>query len=587
MRSFLLVAVWLALLGAKVILPSTALAQASRGRLGDDPPAPAATAPSAAPATGGAGSLSGLVYFDANANGRPDAQERAVRNVQIDLTGPGYQESRKTIDNGTYEFTNLAPGRYVLAVRLPTGYGLSDGYDGEILVDGRSAQKDVNFGIARSDQLAALPPRPTRTPLPLVQSAPAVSSPAQPAPPFASASASSAGSSGSGASRLPPVATAPGQLASTPTPSGSGAGALAGSGTSSSGGSGLPPGRSSPSGSSAAGQDSPVRPPDPPLVPTPEPTAKPTATIVPTPTRTPLPVESQQAASERAQAALASPGQPRIGSQRSGEDVLLDVPFRTALDGTHYADTNSGSAAIGMALDAYGFNPTTPDLRALANVLGRSYDWNQPPAIFYLVRVAEQSGLRALGLYQGSRPAVWTIDDVRTRVRAGYPVLTMIRPPDASGPGEQGREHDILIVGVQNNNLIYHDPTYPDDRSGARRTMTPDQLNRAWAGSPESSQAAAFSLGKNELGLFAPVNDLVQAQQQVERPTPTPIASPEAQPALEFATPGPRPLEANQPATPPVEPSPSGGLPLHPLLLAFIVTAGVMFFKVTAKLLSD
>ena len=557
MRTSSLVAAWLALLGLIAFMPPAALA------------------------ANGSGSISGVVYFDANANGKPDAQERSVRNVQLDLAAPGYQESRKTTDNGTYEFTNLAAGRYTISIKLPTGYGLSDGYEGELFVNGQTPQKDINFGVARADQLAAMPPRPTRTPLPGASGSPSFSVPAQPAPPFGS-TAPPAAAPTSGPSRLPPVAAAPRQTTPTAAPSSSGAAAPSASGSSGP----SAPGRPSQGGPTGAVQDQATRMPEATALPTSEPTPRPTATIRPTPTRTPMPLDNQQAAAERAQAALASPSQPRTGSKRNGEDVLLDVPFRSALDGSHYADTNSGSAAIGMALDAYGFNAATPDLRSLANVLGRSYDWDQSPRLFYLVRVAEQSGLRGLGLYSGTRPAIWTIDDVRTRVRAGYPVLTMIRPPEASGPGELGRERYVLIIGVQNNTLIYHDPAFPDT-GGAQRTMTAEGLTKAWGGSPESGQAAAFSIGTNELGLFAAPEDLVQAQQQVERPTVTPTAGVEPQASLDFATPAPRPVETTTQPTLPTEPTPSSGLPIHPLLIAFIVTAGVMFFKITVKLFSD
>src|SRR5204862_4357694 len=81
----------------------------------------------AAQADQGRASLSGTVYFDANVNGRPDPQERAIRNVQLDLVGQGYRESRKSGENGAYEFNNLVAGQYVLSIKLPSGYGLSAG----------------------------------------------------------------------------------------------------------------------------------------------------------------------------------------------------------------------------------------------------------------------------------------------------------------------------------------------------------------------------------------------------------------------------------------------------------------------------
>src|SRR6185295_17985634 len=121
--------------------------------------------------------------------------------------------------------------------------------------------------------------------------------------------------------------------------------------------------------------------------------------------------EGLQVAAERARSALSAPVAPHLGSTREGQNVLLDVPFRSALDGSDYADTNSGTAAVAMALEAYGFNVPTADLRALANTLTRTYDVSQPPRIDTLVRVGEQVGLRGLGLFQGVRFTVWNVDN--------------------------------------------------------------------------------------------------------------------------------------------------------------------------------
>ena len=90
-----------------------------------------AALPSAALAEDRKGSISGTAYFDANANGHPDPQERAVRNIEISLDGPDYHETRKTLDNGSYEFSGLAAGKYTIGIKLPNGYGLSDAPTGD------------------------------------------------------------------------------------------------------------------------------------------------------------------------------------------------------------------------------------------------------------------------------------------------------------------------------------------------------------------------------------------------------------------------------------------------------------------------
>ena len=107
-------------------------------------------------------SISGTVWFDANANGQPDSQERAVRNIEVTLDGQAYHKTVKTGDDGKYSFDSLPAGRYALSIKIPTGYGLSAGPDQEFTLDGLTAYIRVDLGIARADQL----PPPTAVPAP-------------------------------------------------------------------------------------------------------------------------------------------------------------------------------------------------------------------------------------------------------------------------------------------------------------------------------------------------------------------------------------------------------------------------------------
>jgi hypothetical protein len=261
---------------------------------------------------------------------------------------------------------------------------------------------------------------------------------------------------------------------------------------------------------------------------------------------------------------------------------MLDVPFRSALDGSEYADTNSGVASVGMALEAFGFSAATADLRALANTLSRNYDVGQPPRIDMLVRLGEQAGLRGSGLLEGMRLKTWTLDEIREQVRNGRPVLTMIQPDDASGDGEQGRERFVLIVGMRDGALIYHDPSFPDGR-GAKRVLPNTALLKAWAAGPAPSQAAGLGLGQSELGLFAPLDQLVLAQQPpaplpVAREVPTASARERLSPLAQLV-----PVNVDEPQPDPAT-QPWWSVPIHPLLLAFWLVAAVVLFKVVSKL---
>lgn len=271
--------------------------------------------------------------------------------------------------------------------------------------------------------------------------------------------------------------------------------------------------------------------------------------------------------------------------------VMLDVDFRTAVDGSEYEDTNSGVAGLAMALDAYGFSVPTADLRNLANELDRSYDVSQAPRLELLVRLGEMTGLKGVGLYQGTRAAVWSTDEVRERLRAGYPVLTLIRPAGADGPGELGRERYVLLIGYEGPDLLYHDPAFPD-MAGAKRRISNEGLIEAWAAGPAPARAAALALGRVELGLFAPPADLKAAARNPDAalgltPVPVPTTQVASAPLGETTL---KPVIVETPPLskgPAPESGPFGLPPLHPLLLAFVGVALLVGVKVVAGLVFD
>ena len=79
-----------------------------------------------------ADSLSGYVYIDRDGDGIRDSGESGVPGVQITLTGIDTSGAAVTLraftdGNGSYSFTDLAPGTYQLAERQPVA--MSDGQD--------------------------------------------------------------------------------------------------------------------------------------------------------------------------------------------------------------------------------------------------------------------------------------------------------------------------------------------------------------------------------------------------------------------------------------------------------------------------
>ena len=73
-------------------------------------------------------SIAGMVYLDANANSRRDANELLLANVSISLSGTDVNQapvskSVVTDANGAYRFTELVMGNYSLSETQPVGYG--------------------------------------------------------------------------------------------------------------------------------------------------------------------------------------------------------------------------------------------------------------------------------------------------------------------------------------------------------------------------------------------------------------------------------------------------------------------------------
>jgi protocatechuate 3,4-dioxygenase beta subunit len=87
------------------------------------------------------GGLGNFVWLD-NGNGRQDAGELGVANVAVMLYNTSGTQLQATLTNssGYYQFMDLAPGNYVVGVRLPLGYqfvnanqGGNDNLDSDIL----------------------------------------------------------------------------------------------------------------------------------------------------------------------------------------------------------------------------------------------------------------------------------------------------------------------------------------------------------------------------------------------------------------------------------------------------------------------
>jgi hypothetical protein len=96
----------------------------------------------------GSGRLGGVVYLDANGNGRYDAGEGGAANVTVILDG---RFSIRTDSNGRFDFPAVAAGHHVVTVQadnLPLPWSLANSGRTEVDVSTRE-RSEVNIGALR------------------------------------------------------------------------------------------------------------------------------------------------------------------------------------------------------------------------------------------------------------------------------------------------------------------------------------------------------------------------------------------------------------------------------------------------------
>ena len=299
-------------------------------------------------------------------------------------------------------------------------------------------------------------------------------------------------------------------------------------------------------------------PPTPTAVPTEEP-APPTPEPEPVPSEPDTTVQDQVLAAERALSRLALGGQPRTASTATGTEIVLDVPWRSQLIDTPYTPTSSGPAALASVLEAYGVDVPVVDLRALMNGLDSNYNPAVAPKIETVAKVAERGGLTVVDLYRGPRFREWTVEQVREKLRRGYPVATIVQGTTLPGgtPTGTARERYVVIVGLDGDDLLYHDPAYADAGAGALRRMSARTLEQAWLAASMPRQAMALAQGTAAASLLDVAQVRPEPTRQVEIPSPT---------AVEIVQ---VPIVTIEPVVEDVVPDASWTLPVHPALVMF------------------
>jgi hypothetical protein len=288
----------------------------------------------------------------------------------------------------------------------------------------------------------------------------------------------------------------------------------------------------------------------------------------------PTPNQREQAlAAERALVALATGGQPRTNSYARGNNILLDLPFRTQQDNTVYSPSNSSPASLAMVLGGYGTDVAVSDLRALMNGLDGNYSPGATPRVETMARVAERGGLNVLDLYRGARFNEWTVEQVREMIRRGYPVTTLVQGAVLPGgtPTGVARERWITIIGIDGDDFIYHDPAYPDEGQGAARRIPARILEQGWLAASTPRLAAGYSLGPEGRGM------LDSARGEIP---PATVAAGSPTPNLQATVPVIATLEPTPTAPPPEYPF---GLPVHPLLVLFWLVLVVLLVVILGR----
>ena len=173
------------------------------------------------------------------------------------------------------------------------------------------------------------------------------------------------------------------------------------------------------------------------------------------------------------------------GSASKLKSAVAQVPYRPQLDGTMYSGSNCGPAALAMLLAYHGDDVSTNTIRRYTNKAMGTTDPDEGVTWEALAYAAKQRGFGTVGLYEGGYRR-WRDEDVFGESKIACPILAMMRFRLLPGQenGENGTyigDHYVVLLGRNaRGDAVYHDPAF-STWAGAYRTMTPAQLERAWA----------------------------------------------------------------------------------------------------------
>lgn len=151
-------------------------------------------------------------------------------------------------------------------------------------------------------------------------------------------------------------------------------------------------------------------------------------------------------------------------------DVLLDVPWRTQIDGHPYQHHNAGVASLGMVLGAYGRAASTAQLREAHDSLAGAAQ--APVTTASLSALAAAYGLLPQPLGGAGRSPA---EALRAALAAGRPDVLSLGP----APAPAG-ERWVVAVGIADaGTIIYNDPGFPVAFYGQLRLLAAAE-EQAW-----------------------------------------------------------------------------------------------------------
>lgn len=178
----------------------------------------------------------------------------------------------------------------------------------------------------------------------------------------------------------------------------------------------------------------------------------------------------------------------------SNSVVWLGVPFVSESGDRQQQFQESGRSALAMVLQGLGGSTALDALGTQIISAAGDPSTASAASLAVLAQVAQANGLTPVTLADTSGPPhVWSGDEVRQQVQAGYPVVTVVNYGSASGPDAPVEgDHDVVITGLTADGFIYNDGAFATTLGYGLQISTGD-LQAVWAATVSPAQAVAFA----------------------------------------------------------------------------------------------